>query len=99
MQHKRCMIVLMSKASRAFPLAKLPTSRCDSLDQKPFTVAFKKARRARLPLSASLGKRNVGKRDTEIERGHTTVKCDSILWHDLSQRECVEKVIKCTRQG
>ena len=26
------------------------------------------------------------------------VKCNPILWHDLSQRECVGKMVKCTRQ-
>ena len=26
------------------------------------------------------------------------VKCNSYLWHDLSQRECVGRMIKCARQ-
>ena len=27
------------------------------------------------------------------------VKCNSVFWHDFSQRECVGRVIKCARQS
>ena len=38
-------------------------------------------------------------RDRETDRETQSVKRDSILWHDLSQRECVGRVIKCIQQG
>ena len=38
-------------------------------------------------------------RETKRERETESVKRSSILWHDVSQRECVGRVIKCTQQG
>ena len=36
-----------------------------------------------------------GERETEMKRdGDESVKCNSILWHTLSQRECVGRMVK-----